>query len=112
MLRKIRGEGDNRAWDGWMTSPAQWAWVWAKWWRAGKPGMLQSMTSQSVRQDWATEHQQEQQPLTIKWTDFSSFDLPESNATTIVFLNRELKFPLPGESQGRGRTESDTTEVT
>ena len=26
-----------------------------RWWRIGKPGMLQSMGSQSVRQDWATE---------------------------------------------------------
>ena len=74
--------------------------------------MLQSMTSQSIRQGWATEHQQEQQPLTTKWTDFSSFDLPEANAATTVFLNRELKLPLPGESQGWGRTESDTTELT
>ena len=26
---KARGEGDDRAWDGWMTSPTQWMWVWA-----------------------------------------------------------------------------------
>ena len=23
------GEGDNRGWDGWMTSPTQWTWTWA-----------------------------------------------------------------------------------
>ena len=23
------GEGDDRGWDGWMASPAQWTWVWA-----------------------------------------------------------------------------------
>ena len=37
-----------------------WKWVWAssgKWWRTGKPGMLQSMGSQRVRHDWATEQQ-------------------------------------------------------
>ena len=37
-----------------------WTWVWAssgKWWRTGKPGMLQSMGSQRVRRDWATEQQ-------------------------------------------------------
>ena len=22
------GEGDDRAWDGWMASPTQWTWVW------------------------------------------------------------------------------------
>ena len=28
-----------------------------KWWRTGKPGMLQSMGSQRVRRNWATEQQ-------------------------------------------------------
>ena len=51
------GEGDNRGWDGWMASPTQWAWVWASsrsWWWTGRPGMLQSMGSQSWTQlsDW------------------------------------------------------------
>ena len=43
---KAGGEGDNRGWDGWMASPIQWTWVWAssgRWWRTGKPGVLQSM---------------------------------------------------------------------
>ena len=26
---KAGGEGDAREWDGWMTSPTQWTWVWA-----------------------------------------------------------------------------------
>ena len=44
-LRARREEGD-RGWDGWMASPTQWTWVWAssrRWWRTGKPVMLQSM---------------------------------------------------------------------
>ena len=47
--------------DGWMASPTQWTWVWAssrRWWRTEKSGMLQSMGSQRVRHDWATEQQQ------------------------------------------------------
>ena len=54
---KVEGEGDWR-WDGWMASPTQWTWVWAssgRWWRAGKPGVLQSMGLQRVRHDWANE---------------------------------------------------------
>ena len=46
---KIGGEGDNRGWDGWMATPIQWTGVWVNsgsWW-TGKPGMLQSMGSQS-----------------------------------------------------------------
>ena len=55
---KTGGEGDDRRWDGWMASPTWWIWVWASsrsWWWTGKPGMLQSMWSQRVRHDWATE---------------------------------------------------------
>ena len=25
---KVRGEGDDRGWDGWAASPTQWPWVW------------------------------------------------------------------------------------
>ena len=53
-------EGDDRGWNGWMTSPIQWTWVWAssrRWWRTGKPGVLQSKGLQRVGQDWATEQQ-------------------------------------------------------
>ena len=53
-------EGDDRVWDVWMTSSTWWTWVWAssrRWWRTGKPGMLLSMGSQRIRQDWTTEQQ-------------------------------------------------------
>ena len=49
--------------DGWMASPTQWTWVWVNsrsWWWTGRPGMLQSMVSQRVRHDWATE---------LNWTE-------------------------------------------
>ena len=39
-------EKGDRGWDGWMTSPTWWRWVWASsgsWWWIGKPGILQSM---------------------------------------------------------------------
>ena len=52
--------GGNRGWNGWRTSPTQWTWLWAnfrRWWRTGKPGMLQSMGSQRVRRDLVTEQQ-------------------------------------------------------
>ena len=37
---KAGGKGDDRGWDGWMTSPTLWTWVWASsgsWWWPGKP---------------------------------------------------------------------------
>ena len=59
---KAGGEGDNRGWDSWVAPPTQWTWVWAssgRCWRTGNSGMLQSMGSQRVRQDWATEQQRD-----------------------------------------------------
>ena len=62
MLRKIEGgKRENRRWDGWMTSLAQWTWVWVnsgRRWRTGKPGVLQFMGSQRVGHNLATEHHQ------------------------------------------------------
>ena len=51
-------EGSNSGWNGWMSSPPQWTWVWAnsgRWWRAEEPGVLQSMELQRVGHDWAIE---------------------------------------------------------
>ena len=59
MLARLKArEGDDRGWDGWMASLTQWTWVWAntgREWRTGKPGLLQSMGSQRVRHNLATE---------------------------------------------------------
>ena len=55
---KARGEEDNRGWDGWMASLTRWTWVWVssgRWWWTGKPGMLQSMGSQSLLQHYSTK---------------------------------------------------------
>ena len=60
MLGKIEGER-KRGWqrgDGWMESLTQWTWVWTSsrsWWWTEKPGVLQSIESQRVGHDWATE---------------------------------------------------------
>ena len=53
-----QGEEDDRGWDGWMASLTQWTWVWVSsgsWWWTGKPGLLQSMGSQTVRHNWETK---------------------------------------------------------
>ena len=55
------GEEGRGGWDGWMASLTQWTRIRVnsgRWWRSGKPGTLQSMGSQWVRQDLATEQQQ------------------------------------------------------
>ena len=43
------GEGNNRGWNGWMASVAQWTFVWVNsrsWWWTGRPGVLEPMESQ------------------------------------------------------------------
>ena len=57
------GEGDDGRWDGWMASPTQWTQVWVtsgSWWWTGRPGVLQSMGSQRVGHNWATQ---------LNWTE-------------------------------------------
>ena len=50
-------------WDGWMASLTQWTWAWAssgRWWRTGKPAVLQSVCcavlSRSVMSDSLRPH--------------------------------------------------------
>ena len=59
MLGKTES-GKRRVWQRmrWLDGPTQWTWVWAKygsWWWTGRPGVLQSMESQRVGHNWATE---------------------------------------------------------
>ena len=54
----VRGEGDDRGWDGWMASLTRWTWVWVNsgsWWWTGRPGVQRVMGLQRVGHDWATE---------------------------------------------------------
>ena len=66
MMGKIGG----RRRRGRQTSLTQWTWVWAnsgRWWKTGKPGVLQSMGSQRVRHDWATEREQGYSRIHEEW---------------------------------------------
>ena len=50
------GEGGHKGWVVWTASPTQLTWVWAnsgRQWRTGKPGVLQSMSSES--QIWLSD---------------------------------------------------------
>ena len=99
---KVGGEEDDRGWDGWMASLTQWTWVWVNsgiWWWTGKPGMLQSMGSQILRHDWATElnwawlHRSEQDPFSptislshqVASISLLSLSLPEGDRMKTTF---------------------------
>ena len=55
----VGGEEDNKGQDGWMALLIPWTLVWVsfgRWWRTGKPGVLQSLGSQRVRHNWVNNH--------------------------------------------------------
>ena len=52
---------DDRGWDGWITSPTWWTWVWVNsgsWWWTGRPGVLYS---------WG--HKKSDMTKWLNWTD-------------------------------------------
>ena len=80
MLGKIEGgrrRGQQRM--RWLeASLAQWTWVWVNsrsWWWTGRSGVLQSMRSQRVGHDWATELNWTPN-LTASWTPHSKPHCP------------------------------------
>ena len=61
-ILRAGGKGDDRGWDGCMTSLTQWTWVCVNsrsWWWTGRPDMLQSM-------EWVTNSQTQ-----LNWTELS-----------------------------------------
>ena len=80
---KVGEEEDDRGWDGWMASQTQWTWVWVTsrscWW-TGRPGVLQSMGSQRVGHDWATE---------LNWTEML-WKIEDTTRWNLVKINSHL----------------------
>ena len=101
---KVGVEGDNRGWGGWMASPTQWTRVWVSsgsWWWKGKPGVLQSMGSQRIRHDWATEWL----PPYLWWFQVQScWSRNLEGQVCIGFIPSKCALPLPtlGPSTQRG----------
>ena len=84
---KAGGEGDNRGWDVWMTSPVRWTRVWASsgsWWWTGKPGMLRSMGSQSDMTEWLNWTE------CLSFTDYKSFRVGAGHSVSLSPLHRVL----------------------
>ena len=92
------GEGDDRGWDGWMASRTRWTWVWVNsgsWWWTGRPGVLQSLGSQSRTQlsdwtalsSWACTPQQKRTPqwgvcpVTREWSPLPTREKPAQPKT-------------------------------
>ena len=100
MLERLKagGEGDDRGSNGWMASPTRWTWVWINsraWQWTGRPGVLQSMGSQRVGYNWATElnytvfadHQQN----TLSWVDRDMKEIQNCYAGRLFHVAYYLK---------------------
>ena len=75
-----------------MASPTGWTWVWASsgsWWWTGKPGVLQSMGSQRVGHDWATELIPIYIPITCVW-GFPFLYILTNTCYLLSFYNRHF----------------------
>ena len=84
---KAGGEGDGDRWDSWIISPTQWTWVWVNsgsWWRTGRPGVRQSIVSQTVGHNWVTE---------LNWTKSRTIFL-RKNTINCILINSKSKVIL------------------
>ena len=86
---KVGGEGDDRGWDGWMASLTQWKWVWVSsgsWWCTGKPGVLQSMGSQSQTRlsNWTELNLNLTDPLLLEIQAISIFFSNSAETNTLL----------------------------
>ena len=102
---KAGREGDDRGWDGYMSSLTGWMWIWASsgsWWGTGKPGVLQSMGLQRVRHYWATE-------LRVGLLHENSFPMNhfriESNNNPSLQMSTPTKLACPVKEKSRFRGE-------
>ena len=109
-LGKIEGRrrSGRGGWDSWMASQSQWTWIWAssrRWWRTGKPDVLQSMGSQRVGHDWETEQQNQEAGKWKQKASFCELVFMKHNILPTMSPRREHSYPgdflLPSFPEGR-----------
>ena len=81
------GEGDNREWNGWMTSPTQWIWVWVDSGVGNGQGGLACCGSWSRKESDTTEW--------LNWTELNWYNRKVYNwCFWTVVLEKTPKSPL------------------
>ena len=86
---KAGGEGNDRIWDGWMTTLIQRTWVWVhsgRWWWTGRSGVLWFMGSQRAGHHWVTELTDWRAAATIRL-----FTVKESQCLIYIQTKKYLK---------------------
>ena len=84
-----------------MVSLTQWRWVWVNsksWWWTGRPGVLQSMGSQRIRHDWATELSW----IELNWIIIQAFPGGSDGKESTFNAGNPSLIPGSGRSPGEG----------
>ena len=103
---RAEGKGDDRGWNDWMASLTQWTWVWtnsARWWRTGKPGVLQFTGQQRVGHNWVTEQWQYIKQITNKDLQYQIRDQISRSVVSDSLQLHGLQYarlPCPSPSPG------------
>ena len=87
---RLRAEGDDRGWDGWMASLTQRTWVWVdsrSWWWTGRPGRaaVHAVTnSQTWLSNWTELIAPQTLPSTRLWVWFQTIDMQRAHKNGTV----------------------------
>ena len=100
MLGKIEGRRrrNDRGWDGWMASLAQWTWVWVdcgSWW-SGRPGVLHGVTrSQTQLSVWTELNWKKWMSLTFGCSDTLLLRRSEDDSSEVYLFRMFLRSRSP-----------------
>ena len=88
-------KGTTEEWDGWMGSPTRWTWVWAnsgRWWRTGKPRVLQPIGLQRVGHNCVTINNSKPLALEfLRWRCSCALFYPMKSCLNINMTHTDIK---------------------
>ena len=88
---EAKGKGGGRAWASYIAPPTQWTWVWVnsgRWWRTGRPGMLQFMGHKEL------DTTQQLNKNNVCRLVCNRCYLSTGNRTTVINLSYKLRYEL------------------
>ena len=88
-------KGTTEEWDGWMASLTRWTWIWVnsgRWWRTGKPRVLQPIGLQRVGHNWVTINNNKPLALEfLRWRCSCALFYPMKSCLNINMTHTDIK---------------------